>query len=210
MKRKIILSLLTVFLFSALGGAFATLYIRNTTATLSRLVNLYQIEGHRKDLVIATQTVQSDLTIAHTKLGHQPDLIIENVTNLEHAVQKCFTCHHAPEIAGQIESVQSLIINYRKALSNYIAAPADFPQSNKLKLDAAVVGNELLVRTAGMSQQASNRLERLTQDAMQKMKRAGTILAVTLVLTFVLAVMVAVNLTRAITSRSIRWSMQHG
>jgi len=199
MKRKIILSLLTVFLFSALGGAFATLYIRNTTATLSRLVNLYQIEGHRKDLVIATQTVQSDLTIAHTKLGHQPDLIIENVTNLEHAVQKCFTCHHAPEIAGQIESVQSLIINYRKALSNYIAAPADFPQSNKLKLDAAVVGNELLVRTAGMSQQASNRLERLTQDAMQKMKRAGTILAVTLVLTFVLAVMVAVNLTRAIT-----------
>ena len=198
MKRKIILSLLTVFLFSALGGAFATLYIINTTATLSRLINLYQIEGHRKDLVIATQTVQSDLITAHTKLGNQPDLIAKNVTNLEQAAQKCSTCHHVPEIAGQIERVQSLIVNYRNALSNYITASANFQQSNKLKLDAAAIGNELLVKTEGMSQQASDNLERLTQDAMQEMKRAGVIFVATLVLTFVLAVMVVVYLTRAI------------
>jgi len=38
MKRKIILFLLTVFIFSALGGALATLYIINSNATLSRLV----------------------------------------------------------------------------------------------------------------------------------------------------------------------------
>ena len=63
MKRKIILSLLTVFLFSALGG-YCHPVLRNTTATLSRLIDLYQIEGHRNDLVIATQTVQSDLTTA--------------------------------------------------------------------------------------------------------------------------------------------------
>jgi len=38
-------SLLTVFLFSTLGAAFATLYIKNTTTTLTRLISLHQIEG---------------------------------------------------------------------------------------------------------------------------------------------------------------------
>src|ERR1700690_459693 len=152
MKRKIILSLLTVFLFSALGGAFAIQYIRNTNATLSRLINLYQIEGHRKDLVIAIQTVQFDLTTAHTTPGSQPAHIAENVTNLEHAAQKCSFCHHAPEIAGQIDRVQSLFVDYRKALSNYMTASENFKQSNKLKLDAAAIGNELLVKTEGLSQ----------------------------------------------------------
>jgi diguanylate cyclase (GGDEF)-like protein/PAS domain S-box-containing protein len=198
MKRRIILSLLTVFLFSALGGVFATLFLRNTTATLNRLIDLYQIEGHRNDLIIATQTVQSDLATAYTKLGHQTDLI-KSVTKLEQTAQKCFTCHHAPEIAGQIERVQLLIVSYRKALSNYIAESANFRQGNELKLGAAAIGNELLVQTKGLSQQASNRLEHLTQDAAQKIKRAGMILAATLVLTFVLAVMVVMNLIRAIT-----------
>ena len=38
MKRKIILSLLTVFLFSVVGGVFATTYQGNTNDTLVRLV----------------------------------------------------------------------------------------------------------------------------------------------------------------------------
>lgn len=44
MKRKIILSVLVVFIISAVGAAVAVLYVRNTTTTLSPLVNLHQIE----------------------------------------------------------------------------------------------------------------------------------------------------------------------
>jgi len=198
MKKKIIVSLLAVFLFSALGGVFATLYIRNTTATLSRLIDLYQIDGHRNDLVIATQTVQSDLFNASSKFGQQSHRIEESFTTLEQAAQKCSTCHHTPEIAGQIVSVQLLVVNYRKTLNNYITATANFRQNNKPKLDAAAVGDELLVKAEVLSRQASNRLKHLTQDATQEMKRAGMILATILVLTFVLAVMVIMNLIRAI------------
>ena len=112
MKRKIILSLLVVFLCSALGAGFATIYLRNTTATLSRLIKLHQIEAFRQRLIISIQTVQSDLYTIHTELGHKLDLIIENVANLEQSVQKCTACHHTPEITRQIEGVQSLIGDY--------------------------------------------------------------------------------------------------
>jgi diguanylate cyclase (GGDEF)-like protein/PAS domain S-box-containing protein len=198
MKRKIIVSLLTVFLFSALGGAFASLHIRNSNAALSRLINLYQIEGHRKDLLIAVRTVQSDLYAAHTKLGQQPDLIAENVADLEQAAQRCSTCHHEPEITGRIELVRSLIVDYRQALSKAIAAPANSPR-DKLKLDAAAIGNEILASAEDMSAEATSKLELMTKDAMRKIRREGVILATTLMVAFVFAVLIAVNLTRAIT-----------
>jgi PAS domain S-box-containing protein len=70
---------------------------------------------------------------------------------------------------------------------------------NKLKLDAAAIGNELLVKTGDMSVLASSKLEIMTRDAMQKIKRAGLILAATMILTFILGLIVAVNLTRAVT-----------
>ena len=58
MKRKIILSLLALFLFSATGAVTATFYIRNTTETLARLIKLHQVEDFRQDLIISIQTVQ--------------------------------------------------------------------------------------------------------------------------------------------------------
>ena len=58
MKRKIILSLLALFLFSAAGAITATFYIRNTTETLARLIKLHQVEDFRQDLIISIQTVQ--------------------------------------------------------------------------------------------------------------------------------------------------------
>jgi diguanylate cyclase (GGDEF)-like protein/PAS domain S-box-containing protein len=199
MKRKIILSLLMVFLFSTLGGAFATLYIRNTNATLGRLINLYQIEDLRKDLVISIQTVQSDLYTVHTKFGQKPEFIAKNFTNLEQAARKCSTCHHVPELAGRIERIRSLLVDYRNAWSDSVTASPNIQQTNRLRLKAAAIGNELMVKTGDMSLQASRRLERMTQDAMREIRHAGMVLAATLVLTFILAVLVAVKLTTAIT-----------
>ncbi len=199
MKRKIILSLLMVFLFSTLGGTFATLYIRNTNATLSRLINLHQIEDLRKHLIISIQKVQSDLYNTQTKLGNKSDLIAEDVTRLEQAAQTCSACHHTPEITGRIERVRSLIGDYRKALSSAVTSSAKSRQINALKLNAADIGNDILIKAEDMSAQASSKLEFMTRDATQKIKREGVILVATLILTFIFAVLVAVSLTTAIT-----------
>ena len=199
MKRKIILSLLAVFLFSAVGAGIATLYIRNTTSTLGRLINLHQIEDLRQHLIISIQTVQSDLYTVRTGLGHNLDLIAENVTILEQSAAKCSTCHHTPEIARQIEEIQSLIGDYENSLSFYITASANAEQINRMKIEAAGIGNKLLVATEDMSVRASSRLEGMTQDAMQKVKSAWIILMTTMLLAFLFGIIVAVHLTRAIT-----------
>jgi len=199
MKRKIILSLLVVFLITALGAAFATVSIRNTTATLNRLINLHQIEDLRQHLIMSIQTVQSDLYTVHTKLGHQLDRIVENVDSLDRAAEKCSSCHHTPVVTRQIKEIQAHIDDYQNALSYYITASANSQQINKLKLDAAAIGNNLLVKTEDMSVQASRKLEAMTQEAMQKIKQAWFILSLTMLFSLAFGIAVSVHLTRAIT-----------
>lgn len=199
MKKKIVLSFLAVFLISSLGAMFAYVHVRNTNEMLSRLINLHQIETLRQQLLRSIQTVQSDLYTVNTELGHKLDYIIENVANLEQAAQKCTSCHHSPEIAGQINGIQTLIGEYQESLSYYITASANTEQINRNKLEAAHIGNKLLVMTEDMSMLASTKLKAVTMDAMQKVKRVTSILVATMLMALILGIIVAIYLTRTIT-----------
>jgi len=198
MKRKILLSFLLVFLISSLGAVFAYVHVRNTNAMLSRLINLHQIETLRQQLLRSIQTVQSDLYTVNTELGKKLDYIIENVATLEHAAQNCTSCHHAPETAKRIEEIQSLIGVYEESLSFYITASANTDQINRDKLEAARIGNDLLVKTEDMSLLAGAKLKTVTTNAMQKVKRITAILFVTILLAFVFGIAVAAYLAKAI------------
>ncbi len=199
MKRKIILSFLMVFLISSLGAVFAYVHVRNTNDTLSRLISLHQIETLRQQLLRSIQTVQSNLYTVNTELGSKLDYIIENAANLEQAARNCTSCHHVPEVARQIVGLQTTIGDYQEALSYYITASADTEQISKNKLEAARIGNELLVKTEEMSMRASTRLKNVTTDAMQKVKSVTTVLMATMLLALILGIIDAMYLTRAIT-----------
>ncbi len=199
MKRKIILSFLTVFLLLTLGAGIATIYAGNVTSTLSRLITLHQIESFRHHLIMSIQTVQSDLYTVHTTAGRKLDAIVENVAKLEQTAQKCSSCHHTPEIALRIEEVQSLVSDYQNSLSYYITASANQQQIDKLKFEAAGIGNQLLVKTEDMSVHASSKLNTLTGTVMQEVKRASLIFISTLLLSIILSIIIAARLTRAIT-----------
>jgi diguanylate cyclase (GGDEF)-like protein/PAS domain S-box-containing protein len=199
MKRKIILSLIFLFILSALGVTYATVHVKNNTATLSHLIKLHQIADLRQHLIISIQTVQSDLYALHTTRGYNLDLIAANVVNLEATAQKCSGCHHTPEVTKKIEEVQSLILSYRKGLSHSITAPENAHLIKKLKLDTAATGNELLVKTEEMSIQASDKLKAMTSDAMRKIQQAWIILLITMLLIFLVGTVVAVKLTTSLT-----------
>ncbi len=198
MKRKIILSFLAVSLLLTLGAGFVTIYARNITSTLGRLVKLHQIEALRHHLIMSIQGVQSDLHTVHTNTGRELDVIVENVAILEHAAQKCATCHHTPEITRQIEEVQKLVGDYQNALSFYITASANDEQIRKLKFEAAGIGIKLLLKTEAMAKPASLKLKSLTDDVMKGLKRASLVLISTMLFALILSLFVAVHLTRSI------------
>ncbi len=201
MKRKITLSLLALFLFSAAGAVTATFYIRNTTDTLSRLIKLHQIEDFRKDLIISIQTVQAELYTIGTVLAPDLNVMTDNVLRLQNAANACSRCHniHPADVITRIGLMQTDIRQYQEALSNYLTASANKKRILKLKLDAAEIGNRLLSRTEKMSIEAAEKLALATTGAMAKIERVQTILYLTMTLTFFAGVLIAGNLTRFIT-----------
>ncbi|MBI5375236.1 MAG: response regulator [Candidatus Schekmanbacteria bacterium] len=199
MKKKIFLSLFAVFLIFSAGAVIVTLYIKNTTASLSSLLKLHEIEHLRQDLVINIQTVQSDLYTVRTPLAQNLDSIIKNVTSLDNAINNCSSCHHSTEITNKIEQIQSLCDEYKNELSFYITASANMERIDKLKMDAAEVGNRLLSLTQEMTFNASNRLQQMTSEALIKIEDAKIILFATLILSSLLIISVSAYLIRFIT-----------
>jgi PAS domain S-box-containing protein len=188
-----------MFVFFASGAVLATLYIKNITSELSRLLTLHEIEDFRQELIINTQVVQSDLYTVRTPLEHELDSIVMHVSNLERAAVKCTTCHHSPEMTQHLTGIQKLIQDYQRSLSYYITASADIERIDRLKLDAASIGNQLLKNTEKMSFQASKKLASMTSVALTKIEKTKTILYITIVLTFFIGIVSGIRLTMSIT-----------
>lgn len=199
MKRKIILTFGAFFVLFAAGAVLATVYIKNTTNELSRLIKLHQIEELRQNLIISIQTVQSNLYTVNTSLGPQLDLIVNNVANLEVNAHKCSACHHAEAIERRLKDIQAQIHDYESSLSYYITASANLDRIEALKSDAATLGNQLLSATEEMSFEASKHLKLMTEEAMKKIDSVKLILYGTMVLTFLFGVAIAFRLTTSIT-----------
>lgn len=199
MKRKITISLLAMFICFTLGAVTAIVYINKTTSSLSRLVQLHQIEHLRQGLVINVQTVQSDVYAHGTSLAGKLDAIVENAANLEDAAKRCTSCHHSPDMTARLVEVQKLTEAYKEALSYYITASADSRRIEHLKLDAVMLGNKLLGLTQEMAVTASQRLHTLTANALIKIDDAKIILYVTLLITILLALIISAYLVKQIT-----------
>jgi PAS domain S-box-containing protein len=171
----------------------------SNTSELKNIINLHEVEQLRRSLIINIQTVQEDLYTVNTPLAHDLDLIVTEAVNLEKTASKCSACHHSPGLAKRIDDVQSLTRDYTEALSYYITASANEQRTMKLKQEASQIGDRLIKLSGEMSHSASKSLEELTAVAMLRMNHVSNILLVTIVLTFLLGVMVAVILAKSVT-----------
>jgi diguanylate cyclase (GGDEF)-like protein len=199
MKRKILIAMLLLFACSAVGPILALVYIKSTTEELRRVAELHRIEEMRQHLIIALQSAQSDLFAVNTNLGPAVDTIAENIAQLERAADTCQRCHHVPEISRRLSEMRSRIIDYEAALSYYMTASANLDRITKLKLEAASIAAEILKNTEDMAVQASRHSEERSQAAMGRFDQARTLLTVALILTFGVAVLVAIHLSTSIT-----------
>jgi diguanylate cyclase (GGDEF)-like protein/PAS domain S-box-containing protein len=199
MRHKIVLYITALFIFSATGTIFTTLYIKDTVGTLSRLINLHQSKDFKKQLLTSIQSVESGLDREPETRANKINSISVKVRNVEKAVEICSTCHHATDILEKQVSFQKRIVDYRQTLDNYFAAPADSRAAGMFKRKAAAIGNNLLAEAEEMSTQASGKLTPMMQDAIRKIKQAWISLSAILGLTFILGVIVAINLIRSIT-----------
>ncbi|MDP2156742.1 MAG: EAL domain-containing protein, partial [Nitrospirota bacterium] len=81
----------------------------------------------------------------------------------------------------------------------YITVSANRENIERLKFNAAAMGNTLLATTEQMSIDASRKLALMTHEALERARIVRTILIVTILLTFIFSLLIAFRLTKSIT-----------
>lgn len=199
MKKKILLLFLSLFLLF-LAGIVTTLYlIFHTTRNLDSLVALHKVEIIRQELVINVQTVQANLYTTGTSFGKELDVIADNVLKLDNRVRSCGNCHHDPPVARGITELQELTEQYKDALSYFITSTADPQRIKRLQVVAADIGDTIIAKSQKMALTANENLRKKTIAASEKVRKSKWILVITLVLSFLIALAIAIYLIRIIT-----------
>lgn len=199
MRNKLIYSLFSLFALFFLGAGISMLYLYKTTENLQSVIDLHRVEIIRQDLVISAQTVQSHLYTFGTVFGQELDVIVDNVIELSENAERCLGCHHNPEITERLNEVNGITEQYKDALSYLITTSANPERIERLRAVAINIGGTLLSKTQEMAFIAGERLNKMTIDAIKEIKNSRVILIVTLVLSFFIALAIAITMTRQIT-----------
>ena len=198
MKKRIIAYLALLFVFFSIGALLSILYIKFTTSELKKIITLHSVEILRQDLVIKIQNVEQDLLTVHTELSSRLDKIVLNVNDLDRAINDCSRCHHSPLIARKIEDIRTHINKFKGSLSYYITAASNEQRIRDLKAESYAIGSDLLNMTSEMAFIANKRLQERTEKVIEGVKNVEHILFITLVITFLIGLWIALRLTRKI------------
>jgi signal transduction histidine kinase/HAMP domain-containing protein len=199
MKNKLIYSLLALFILFLAGSSLTMVYLYKTTSNLESVINLHRVEIIRQDLVISAQTVQSHLYSFGSAFGQEVDVIVDNVLELDSAANRCLGCHHTREITDKLREVSSLVQQYQDALSHLMTTSANSERIERLRMVAIGIGTTLLQKSQEMAFIAGEKLKDKTVTSIQEINNSRIILIITLVLSFFIALAVAVGMTRHLT-----------
>jgi signal transduction histidine kinase/DNA-binding response OmpR family regulator len=199
LKRKIIVSLILLFLVFSAGAIVASVYVTNASEELAGLVSLHEIQNLRRGLGINVQAVQADLYTTHTPLSPKLGSIVEHVTNLDEAAQACVSCHHQPELQERLHKILRGIEEYKSSLSFYITAAANKDRIEEIRIASAKIGKEILSETEEMSTTGNKSLGNIASEAKKRIAKVKLILMTTLAISFFLGVIISRHLIRSVT-----------
>lgn len=199
MKNRIILSMLLLFALFLAGSGVTMLYLYKTTSNLESVIKLHRVELIRQDLVISAQTVLTHLYTFGTAFGPEMDIIVDNVLQLEDSANRCLSCHHNKETTAKLTEVVNIVQQYEDSLSYLITTSANEKRVELLKLVAIGIGSNLLQKSQEMATIAGEKLKDHTVQSIKEINNSRVILIITIILSFFIAIAIAVTMTRQVT-----------
>jgi signal transduction histidine kinase/HAMP domain-containing protein len=199
MRKRLIASLSLLFLLFSVGAGLSMLYTYKITKDFDSMMTLHRIEIMRQIFVNNVQTVQGNLYATGTVFGKELDTTVENVMTMDNAIQGCQGCHHTPEMTERLKKVHAMVEQYKDAISYLVTSTANEQRIERLKMVAVGIGEALISQTQEMAEIADRTLTRRTEEAVAAISKSRNILAMTVIISFPLALGIAIMLTRQIT-----------
>jgi signal transduction histidine kinase len=178
MKRKIVIGLAIYSIVFLSAGVYVIRTIRNSTASLDRLITLHQVEILREHYLLEIKRVQSDLMLKDTEYSRAFDTFVTHVMGMGGLIETCFECHHSPRGVERLNGLKRQTDRYKDALSRVLTIRANTARLAAEKDTAFRIGEELIGEVGEMIAFTTSRLEENTQKAMSEIERTKYILYV--------------------------------
>lgn len=201
MKKKILISFILLLSIFVVGSGIAWLYIDRTTSRMDKLILLHQVEILREELIIHIQQVQAQIMRSKVRRGEDVDVLISHVREMDKVMDSCVGCHHSPELMQGLYAMRDMAGDYKAAISRLVTATTNPSHIVQLEQRAQYLGQELIAMTQGMAFTANIRLQQKTQDTMATIREVKSVLLITLLIGFALAVVTVVMLVRSLHQR---------
>jgi signal transduction histidine kinase len=176
MKKKIFIGLGIISFCFALSGIYIIVTIERATAKLDNLIKLHQVEILREHLLIHVKGVQSDLTLSGTRYATSVDTIVTHGIHMGKVADKCFHCHHAPDVLVRLEDLKAQEEKYKEALSRVLTLGANDARLREEKDNAIRTGQELIAKVNSIVALTSMNLTTNTQAVFSHIATTKTML----------------------------------
>ena len=199
MRKYIFISFSLIFLLFGLGTGVTIYHLISTTSNLRQLINLHEIEDIRQELSFSLQKIQNYTFSSPAYFARNLDEIIANATIVDQTVGKCHECHHEPDIEAELNGVGALIQEYQEQLSFLITTVTGGERRREHQQKVVGQSSIILNQVQSMVSRAARTLNLKTSIAMRKIDKSYIIMGITLLLTFLAALLVAQYLATHIT-----------
>jgi signal transduction histidine kinase len=176
MRKKILVGLGVLSLLFLLTGAYIIATVERATSRLDQLVRLHQVEILREHLLLQIKRVQSDLAWSGTRYATGVDTIVSHGVQMGKVVDRCFQCHHLPEVTEGLVDLKSQTEQYEDFLSHVLTLDANRVRREAEKDEAIRRGRELIAKVNGIIALTSSNLESNTQAVFRQIAITKTML----------------------------------
>jgi signal transduction histidine kinase len=178
MKKKIIIALGVICFLFTLCAAYIIVTVERATSKLDKLIQLHQVEILREHLLIHVKGVQSDLTLSGTRYASSVDTIVTHSIHMGKVADKCFLCHHSPEVMASLNELKSLTEKYKDSLSSVLTLGAGSDRLEAEKDHAIRKGQDLIAKVNSIVALTSRNLAENTRVAFGQIAITKTMLFV--------------------------------
>jgi signal transduction histidine kinase len=199
MKKKIIIGLSIFSLVFLVSSVYTITTIEHATAKMDNLIKLHQIEILREHLLIQIKRAQSDLYLKDTPYARSVNTIVADVTTMSNAVNTCFNCHHAEQVANRLKNLRDKVEGYKIVLSRALTLRVNAKRLRTEEDHAFQLGTELTDEVDNIITRANLKLEQKTQAAFQEITRTKIMLYFLVVVVPIAAIGLSVLFIRGFT-----------
>jgi|SRR3989339_214829 len=176
MKKKILIGVAILSLLFVLSGACIIVTIERATSRLDQLVKLHQVEILREHLLLQIKRVQSDLAWRGTRYAAGVDTIVAHGIQMGRMVDRCFRCHHSPQVTRDLVGLKTQTEQYEDFLSHVLTLAANHARQEAEKDEAIRRGQALIAKVNGIIALTSRSLESNTQEVFRQIDTTKTML----------------------------------